>query len=38
VDVVGFAVELDADGAHGVFAEGEHLAGEHLTPVFGHEH
>ena len=42
--MVGFAVELDqfdvqlgADGAHGVRAAGEHVVGEHRTPVCGHE-
>jgi hypothetical protein len=45
VHVVGFAVELDqldielsADCTHDVFAEGEHLAGEHRPPERGHEH
>jgi hypothetical protein len=44
VHVVGFAVELDsidvefnAQGADGVFAEGEYFVGEHRRPVFGHE-
>jgi hypothetical protein len=43
--VVGFAfelgqlnIEVGADGAHGVLAEGQHCAGEHRAPVFGLEH
>jgi hypothetical protein len=45
VHAVGFAIELDqvdiqlgAEGAHDVFAEGEHRLGEHRPTLLGYEY